>query len=160
MRALGLVAANPPIIWCSLTRMRINLPPGTPPKLVVDADVHQLNVSVVAGELVASGKTSDWAKTKGSAVQPNKIVLNPAGPIAPERPLDTEACSPARVAVAGRKGGRQVIDCHCWIACPDPGTAALAINEHPVPGVTKASSYGGQPPIIECHGSDVAGGDS
>ena len=97
--------------------LAVSLPPGTPPKLVVDSDIHQLNVSVVAGELVASGKTSGWArKTKGSAIQPNKIVLNPGGPIVPERPLDAEACGPAGVAVAGGKGGRQAIDCHCRIA--------------------------------------------
>ena len=89
----------------------VGLPPGT--KLVVDSDIHQLNVSVVAGEYIAS----DWArKTKGLVVQPNKIVLKPGGPIGPERPFEAEACGPTRIAAVGGNGGRQATDCHCRIA--------------------------------------------
>jgi hypothetical protein len=55
-----------------------------------------------------------WAQTKGSAIQPNKVVLNPGGPIVSGRPLDAEACGQPGCCCG--KGGRQAIDCHCRIA--------------------------------------------
>ena len=119
-------------------------------ELVVDTQIDHLDVAIVAGELIARRQAGKFRRrnSKGLAVQPDIIILEPRRPIVPESPLDACTQRPAEIAVAGRRGSRGT---HRHIGNRRPelvfavsklssSATALAINEHTVPGVTETAS--------------------
>ena len=113
-------------------------------ELVVDTQIDHLDVAIVAGEMIARRQAGESRRrnSKGLAVQPDIIILEPRRPIVPESPLDACTQRPAEIAVAGRRGSRGTHR-HIGnrrIARPNPSATALAINEHTVPGVTETAS--------------------
>jgi hypothetical protein len=72
-------------------------------ELVVDTEIDHLDIAIVAGELIARRQAGESRRrnSKGLAVQPDKIILEPRRPIVPESPLDASTQRPAEIAVAG-----------------------------------------------------------
>ena len=133
------------IINASLARPRRLWLPAT--EFVVEADIHHLNVSVVAAELIAGGKTSERRRNcKALAAQPNKIVFESCRPIPPERPFGAEASCPSPIAVTCGNGHWTAINSKGGTIRANPGSAALSVKEQTVPCITEAAGNGCQPP--------------